>query len=57
MIGRIEELAGQTLGRVREAGTPEELEAVRVEVLGRKGSLAEFGKLMGKLSGWRRARR
>lgn len=50
MIGRIEELAGQTLGRVREAGTPEELEAVRVEVLGRKGSLAEFGKLMGKLS-------
>jgi phenylalanyl-tRNA synthetase alpha chain len=50
MIGRIEELAEQTLGRVREAATPEELEAVRVEVLGRKGSLADFGKLMGKLS-------
>ncbi len=50
MIAQIEALAEATLGRIREAGTPEDLEAVRVEVLGRKGSLADFGKLMGKLS-------
>ena len=31
------------------ADTPEELEAVRVEVLGRKGALAEISKGMGKL--------
>lgn len=50
MIAQIEALAEATLGRIGEAGTPEDLEAVRVEVLGRKGSLADFGKLMGKLS-------
>jgi len=32
------------------ASTPEELEAVRVDVLGRKGALAGFGKEMGKLT-------
>ncbi len=37
------------LERIRAARTLEELEAARVEVLGRKGSLALAGKEMGKL--------
>lgn len=50
MIAGIESLAAAALERIEAAGTPEELEAVRVDVLGRKGSLADFGKGMGKLS-------
>ncbi len=37
------------LARIHGAPTAEELEAVRVEVLGRKGVLAQLGKDMGKL--------
>lgn len=47
---QIEALATATLERIRAAETLDALEAVRVEVLGRKGTLAEFGKQMGKLS-------
>ena len=36
--------------RIARADTPEALEAVRVEVLGRKGALANISKEMGKLS-------
>ncbi len=47
----IQELAAGALQRIAMAGTAEELEAVRVEVLGRKGgALAEISKGMGKLS-------
>ena len=36
--------------RIARADTPEALEAVRVEILGRKGALANISKEMGKLS-------
>lgn len=50
MIAEIEALATGALARIEAAADMEALEAVRVEVLGRKGTLADFGKLMGKLS-------
>jgi phenylalanyl-tRNA synthetase alpha chain len=46
----IQELAARTLGRIAAAASAEELEAVRVDVLGRKGTLAEISKGMGKLA-------
>jgi phenylalanyl-tRNA synthetase alpha chain len=52
-IGQIQAVA---LERVRGANSPEDLERVRVEVLGRKGSLAEISKDMGKLAPEERAR-
>jgi phenylalanyl-tRNA synthetase alpha chain len=45
----IRQLESCSLERIRAASTPEELEAVRVEALGRNGSLKQFGKEMGKL--------
>jgi phenylalanyl-tRNA synthetase alpha chain len=45
----IQELESRSLARIGAAQTPEELEAVRVEVLGRKGALNEISKGMGKL--------
>jgi phenylalanyl-tRNA synthetase alpha chain len=42
--------------RIEAAATPEELEAVRVEVLGRKGALAGISKGMGRLAPEERAR-
>ena len=45
----IRELVAGSLERIRAARTLEELEAARVEVLGRKGALAIAGKEMGKL--------
>ncbi|HEY1185725.1 MAG TPA: phenylalanine--tRNA ligase subunit alpha [Bryobacteraceae bacterium] len=45
----IRELVAGSLERIRAARTIEELEAARVEVLGRKGALAIAGKEMGKL--------
>jgi phenylalanyl-tRNA synthetase alpha chain len=36
--------------RIQNAATAEELESIRVEVLGRKGALAGFSKEMGKLA-------
>jgi phenylalanyl-tRNA synthetase alpha chain len=45
----IQELASRSLARIAAADAPEALEAVRVDVLGRKGALAEISKGMGKL--------
>jgi phenylalanyl-tRNA synthetase alpha chain len=46
----IEEILSSTLGRIQSASVPEELEIVRVEVLGRKGALAAVSKDMGRLT-------
>jgi phenylalanyl-tRNA synthetase alpha chain len=46
----IQELESRSLGRIASAATAEELEAVRVEAVGRKGALAQFSKDMGKLA-------
>jgi phenylalanyl-tRNA synthetase alpha chain len=46
----IQELESRSLARIASAATAEELEAVRVEAVGRKGALAQFGKDMGKLA-------
>ena len=46
----LQELARSALARIAHAEGPEALEAVRVEVLGRKGALANISKDMGKLS-------
>lgn len=47
---QLSELAAATEARIAAVTTPEALEAIRVEVLGRKGRLAEVSKDMGKLS-------
>jgi len=44
------ELNQHAAERIRLAASPEELEAVRVEVLGRKGTLAQISKQLGKLA-------
>src|SRR6266568_3715942 len=46
----IQELASRSLARIAAASSPAELEAVRVDAVGRKGTLAEISKGMGKLS-------
>jgi phenylalanyl-tRNA synthetase alpha chain len=46
----IQELETRSLARIASAASAEELEAVRVDALGRKGALAQFSKEMGKLS-------
>jgi phenylalanyl-tRNA synthetase alpha chain len=53
---RISELQGEALARIGAAHSPEELEPVRVEVLGRKGALAQISRDMGKLAPEERAR-
>jgi phenylalanyl-tRNA synthetase alpha chain len=50
-------LVDGALARIRTAANPEELEAVRVEVLGRKGVLTQLSKDMGKLLPEERAAR
>lgn len=50
-------LIESALARIHSAANPEELEAVRVEVLGRKGVLTQLSKDMGKLSPEERAAR
>jgi phenylalanyl-tRNA synthetase alpha chain len=45
----IQELEARSLERIAAAVSEEELEAVRVDALGRKGPLAQAGKEMGKL--------
>ncbi len=50
------ELEAHTKERIANAATPDDLEAVRVEVLGRKGTLAQVSKQMGKLAPEERAR-
>lgn len=54
--GSLAELQANALARIGAARNPEELEAVRVEVLGRKGSLAAVSKDMGKIPAEERAR-
>jgi phenylalanyl-tRNA synthetase alpha chain len=46
----IQELQARSLANIAAAHSPEELEAVRVDILGRKGALAEISKGMGKLA-------
>jgi phenylalanyl-tRNA synthetase alpha chain len=53
---QLSELESGALARIRSAHSPEELEAVRIEALGRKGSLAQISKEMGKLAPEDRAR-
>ncbi|HWC96027.1 MAG TPA: phenylalanine--tRNA ligase subunit alpha [Candidatus Sulfopaludibacter sp.] len=52
----IQDLESRSLARIQSLSTTEELEAVRVEALGRKGTLAQVGKEMGKLAPEDRAR-
>ena len=49
MEQQLAELKASALARIAAITTPDQLEAVRVEVAGRKGALAEIGKGMGKL--------
>jgi phenylalanyl-tRNA synthetase alpha chain len=46
----IRELESRSLARIQSAQTAEELEAVRVDALGRKGALAQASGAMGKLA-------
>src|SRR5437660_6464141 len=50
------ELQSRSLARIEAAQTPRELEAVRVDALGRKGALAQVSNSMGKLAQEERAR-
>jgi phenylalanyl-tRNA synthetase alpha chain len=52
----IQELEARSLARIAAASTPDELESVRVDALGRKAPLAQAGKEMGKLAPEDRAR-
>ena len=52
----IQELETRSLERIAAAASEEELEAVRVDALGRKGPLAQAGKEMGRLAAEDRAR-
>ena len=47
---QIAQLESATLARIHAAKNLDELEGVRVDVLGRKGSLAQFSKEFGKLA-------
>jgi phenylalanyl-tRNA synthetase alpha chain len=49
------ELEAAALSRIEAAGSPEELELARIEVLGRKGTLTQISKEMGKLTPEERA--
>jgi phenylalanyl-tRNA synthetase alpha chain len=53
----MQDLLDSALARINASAAAEELEAVRVEVLGRKGVLAQLSKDMGKLSPEERASR
>jgi len=53
----MQDLLDSALARIKASSTAEELEAARVEVLGRKGVLAQLSKDMGKLSAEERAGR
>src|SRR5213596_1136154 len=54
---QISELQAATLVRIGAARSPEDLESVRVDVLGRKGVLALISKDMGKLATEERSRK
>ncbi len=53
----MQDLVDSALARIENAATAEELEAVRVEVLGRKGVLTQLSRDMGKLPPAERANR
>ena len=53
----MQDLIDSALERIRSAADAEALEAVRVEILGRKGKLADLSKDMGRLSPEERAER
>src|ERR1700722_9427764 len=53
---QLSDLETAALARIQAAESPQDLEAVRIEVLGRKGSLTQAGKDMGKLPPEDRAR-
>jgi phenylalanyl-tRNA synthetase alpha chain len=53
---QISDLQAGALERIAAAHSPDEIENVRVAVLGRKGALAQFSKDMGKLAPEERAR-
>lgn len=55
MMEEIQKLEGEAVARLRAAESADALEAVRVEVLGRKGALAQFSARMGKLAPEERA--
>jgi len=46
----IQELVSRSLARIASARTPDELEAIRIDALGRKGALNEISRGMGKLA-------
>src|ERR1700691_5171931 len=52
---QLSDLASGALARILAAGSPQELESVRVDALGRKGSLAQISKEMGKVAPEERA--
>jgi|HigsolmetaAR201D_1030396.scaffolds.fasta_scaffold10258_4 phenylalanyl-tRNA synthetase, alpha subunit len=52
----LSELEASALARINAATSPDQLEPVRIEVLGRKGALAQISKDMGKLAPEERAR-
>src|SRR5438445_13689464 len=47
---RLSELRASALAGIAAASSPEDLERVRVDVLGRKGTLAQISKEMGKVA-------
>jgi phenylalanyl-tRNA synthetase alpha chain len=53
---KLRELESGSLVRIATAGSLADLEAVRIEALGRKGALADLSKQLGKLSPEERAR-
>jgi len=46
---QLSDLESAALARIQAARSPQDLEAVRVEVLGRKGALTQVSKDVGKL--------
>jgi phenylalanyl-tRNA synthetase alpha chain len=52
----LNDLEARARARIEAAACPEELEQVRVEVLGRKGALAQISRQMGQLAPEERAR-
>jgi phenylalanyl-tRNA synthetase alpha chain len=53
---RLSDLESGALARILAARTPQELEPVRIEVLGRKGTLAQISREMGQIPAEERAR-
>src|ERR1700737_4522781 len=47
---KLEELRATAVAAIAAAESPEELERVRVDVLGRKGAIAQVSKEMGKVA-------